>query len=103
MYKDGEHFLLPCKSDTRERQRTGASSCIGVNSETALRAQLASAPRAILTERQKKKQTAALEEPDEENLAKRSIVEWLVAKLLSVVSKTALLFILCAAHCLFLS
>lgn len=76
MYKDGEHFLLPCESETSEPQHTGASSCIGVNSETALRAQLAAAPRAILTESPKQKTPpAALEEADEENLVNRSIVE----------------------------
>lgn len=77
MYKDGEHFPLPCKIETSEPQHAGASSCIGVNSETALEAQLAAAPRAILTESPKKttKKPAALEEADEEKLAKRSIVE----------------------------
>lgn len=54
MYKDGEHFPLPCKIETSEPQHAGASSCIGVNSETALEAQLAAAPRAILTESPKK-------------------------------------------------
>lgn len=57
IYKDGQHFLSPCKSETggaRHASRTG------VNSEMAPRAQLEACPP---------------EEPDEENLAKRSSVE----------------------------
>lgn len=60
MYKDGQHFLLPCKSETGGARHTGAASCTGVSSETAPRAELETCPP---------------EEPDEENLAKRSSVE----------------------------
>lgn len=54
MYKDGQHFVSPCKSETGGARHTGAASCTGV------RAQLEACPP---------------EEPDEENLAKRSSVE----------------------------
>lgn len=57
MYKDGQHFLSPCNSETGGARHM---SCTGVNSETAPRAQLEACPP---------------EEPDEENLAKRSSVE----------------------------
>lgn len=52
---------------------------------------LAAAPGADRTEGPEK--TAALEEPNEENLAKRSSVECLVAELLSAASKAVSLFI----------
>lgn len=60
MYKDGQHFLSLRKSETDGAWHSGALSSTGVNSETAPRVQLEACPP---------------EEPDEENLAKRSSVE----------------------------
>lgn len=61
MYKDGQHFLSPCNSETGGARHM---SCTGVNSEDMLPAELCAQLEACPPE-----------EPDEENLAKRSSVE----------------------------